>query len=156
MSAPTWCKDCGKPIRWYKTATGKSMPVNPDPVTDGNVVIEIGRARVLKTGETYTGRRFVSHFNTCPFADKRRAKSAKADAAASESPSDVAPSEQQHPDGIVRAIRMRVWHIHNDRSPKATAYISLAAGVQALQDLGVPLKQILEQAERAGRKDGAV
>jgi hypothetical protein len=152
MSAPTWCKDCNKPIRWYKTVNGKSMPVNADPVTDGNVVIEAGRARVLQSGETYAGRRFVSHFKTCPFASKRREQKAKDAAAAQESPSD-AHEEPQHPDGIVRAIRLRVWHIHNDRAPKATAYISLAAGVQALQDLGVPLKQILEQAERAGRKD---
>lgn len=62
------CRSCSAPIIWIKTsATGKPMPLDRDPVPDGNVVIRDGLAVVLTAEESPdTTRRFLSHFSTCP------------------------------------------------------------------------------------------
>lgn len=39
------CRGCRRPIRWEKTRTGKSMPLDREPRDDGNVVL-----RVLSAG----------------------------------------------------------------------------------------------------------
>ena len=70
------CKACAAMIMYYPTswplAPGtKLMPIDAEPVADGNVVLdaagEVSIARVLKTGESVEpGRlRYVSHFATC-------------------------------------------------------------------------------------------
>lgn len=66
---------CGAPILWAKTAEGKAMPVNVEPVDTGNVALlptSPPRATVLKASERYEGPRFVSHFASCPDADLHR------------------------------------------------------------------------------------
>lgn len=54
---------------WKTTNTGKSIPVDAEPVRDGNLVFE-GKLAVtfqpLIHGEQ---DRYVSHFATCPQAD---------------------------------------------------------------------------------------
>lgn len=55
---PTSCKSCGAPIFWLKTAAGRSMPVDSPSVQAGDT--------------TFDGARHVSHFSTCPNADRHR------------------------------------------------------------------------------------
>lgn len=69
------CRSCGAPIAWATTTNGKPMPLDPDPVPNGNVVIGIdGVAMVFaRTGQVPKGfDRFRSHFATCPEAAKFR------------------------------------------------------------------------------------
>lgn len=78
------CKGCWRRIDWIRTAAGRSMPVDPEPI----FVIEGGGSDrfVTDEGEIVTGRRalpeeerrdlpvaFVPHWKTCPnAADFRR------------------------------------------------------------------------------------
>ena len=80
----TNCRACGAEIMFLKTVKGKTIPVNPEPVTFAEG--EGGKEKfVLLTGEVVNGRTdpggayegYVSHFATCPEADtfrKRRGK----------------------------------------------------------------------------------
>lgn len=70
------CRSCGKEIVWTETEKGKRMPVDVEPshlgtfslVPDGEVI----RAFWAKPGTDSDLR--VSHFVTCPDADKFRRK----------------------------------------------------------------------------------
>ena len=76
------CRGCGKEIAFIKTEKGKTMPVDPDPHTfvpeDGlNTYVmengEICRGRELDYGDMHGTRiGYISHFATCPAADKFR------------------------------------------------------------------------------------
>lgn len=81
MKPTARCTSCNAPIVWAFTSTGKRMPVNPDPVVGGNVVLLTGNqqpeAQVLGAAEV--ARRaalgllcHTSHFATCPQADAHR------------------------------------------------------------------------------------
>lgn len=64
-------------IEWRRTeATGAVMPIDPDPVADGNLLItDLGEVRVLGPLEVELHRaehRHLSHFVTCPEADQFR------------------------------------------------------------------------------------
>ncbi len=52
--------DCGAKIIWFKTATGKNMPVDADTVEVGDEELDLSR--------------HVSHFANCPNAAKHRRK----------------------------------------------------------------------------------
>lgn len=86
------CASCKAPITWTLTENGKRMPIDAEPVAEGNIEI-VGETRrhladggtettpvirVLKKGEgdTLPGlsapSRYVSHFATCPDAGKFR------------------------------------------------------------------------------------
>lgn len=73
------CKGCGASIDWIRTAAGRSMPVDPEPV----FVIENGGSDrfITDEGEVILGRRalpeeesrdlpvaFVPHWKSCPNA----------------------------------------------------------------------------------------
>jgi hypothetical protein len=61
------CRACPAKILWAKTERGKPIPLDPDPVPDGNIVVtDAGIAHFLKSTEMATGPRYVSHFSTCP------------------------------------------------------------------------------------------
>ena len=89
LSRTTKCRGCGADICFIKTVSGKSIPVDPEPVTfvpeiafdrfvmmDGTV--ERGQAVVLAFGvNTKVGYR--SHFSTCPMADDFRKKKNKSE-----------------------------------------------------------------------------
>ena len=60
------CRSCGAAIVWAKTTTGKSMPLDAEPVPDGNIVLHEGVAYVTGTGDR------KSHFATCPNAARHR------------------------------------------------------------------------------------
>jgi hypothetical protein len=69
------CRSCKAEITWARTRAGKAIPIDPDPRSDGNVVIEAdGAAVYLGADSTYTGERFVSHWVTCPDAESWRKK----------------------------------------------------------------------------------
>ena len=68
------CRSCGAKIIWVKTEKGKDMPIDAEPVPDGNIVMSTGKAHVVKKDETFlTGTKFYkSHFATCPHAAQHR------------------------------------------------------------------------------------
>jgi hypothetical protein len=71
------CRSCGGSIRWVLTGKGRRMPVDPDPVDNGNVTLAVVAGVVHATvhGDAtgITGvARYISHFATCPEAHKHR------------------------------------------------------------------------------------
>ena len=75
------CRSCDAPIFWAVTTTGKTMPVDAEPVPDGNVVLVEQEGdwtqpmvRVLGKDESTDEDRYVSHFVTCPQREKWRKK----------------------------------------------------------------------------------
>jgi hypothetical protein len=75
------CKSCGAGITWAVTSNGKRMPLDPEPVEDGNVVLHPslnGGPPVATVLSPSPGdpppvfARYVSHFVTCPHADDHR------------------------------------------------------------------------------------
>lgn len=68
------CRACPAPVWWVRTQAGKPMPLDPEPVADGNVQLVAGLAHVLHKDEPpRPGARYVSHFATCP-ARQRKAE----------------------------------------------------------------------------------
>jgi hypothetical protein len=67
-------------MRWAMTEAGKRMPLDPDPVPDGNIIPVPNPAggdplaHSLHKGETPPEGtpRFTSHYATCPQADQHR------------------------------------------------------------------------------------
>jgi hypothetical protein len=76
----TTCRSCKAPMAWATNVhTGKNVPIDPDPVDNGNLVlVEIVpgaklQVRYVKTYErTGSMPRYVSHFSTCPNAAEHR------------------------------------------------------------------------------------
>lgn len=76
------CRSCGAEIIWVKLASGKSMPCDAESVTywaddkgDDMVVTpngEVVRARLSGEASEATGIGYISHFATCPNADRHR------------------------------------------------------------------------------------
>jgi hypothetical protein len=56
----TRCTSCHAKIIWFKTEAGRNMPVDADTVEPGDDVLELDLSR------------HMSHFATCPNADKHR------------------------------------------------------------------------------------
>jgi hypothetical protein len=83
MMPNTRCRSCQAPVRWAITASnGKRMPLDPAPVTDGNVWIDHIEAGtpVVNVGLSHDDvprnipLTYVSHFVTCPDRDSWRKK----------------------------------------------------------------------------------
>ena len=76
------CKSCTAEVFWARTASGKLIPIDADPVEGGNVHIVTRRAdgtpatvRVAIQDEPHPGYdTYVSHFATCPDAREHRSK----------------------------------------------------------------------------------
>ena len=78
------CRGCGQPIIWIRSAAGKPMPCNPEPVKYWesstarqlivlpNGVVVTGRLSGPRGGET--GEGYISHFATCTKADRFRGR----------------------------------------------------------------------------------
>lgn len=86
------CRSCGASILWAKTTTGRAIPVDAEADTDWdtpivdpagglrptgrNVPTKHGTAPEVEAvggqGELGEGRRWRSHFETCPAADEHR------------------------------------------------------------------------------------
>jgi hypothetical protein len=54
----TRCRSCNAKVIWFETPKGKNMPVDADTVEAGDEALDLSR--------------HVSHFRTCPNADKHR------------------------------------------------------------------------------------
>ena len=74
----TKCRSCGAPIFWAKTEGNKNIPIDLEPVEDGNIGIrskdlEESRNPIARVIDwKWSGKRFVSHFVTCPQAKRWR------------------------------------------------------------------------------------
>ncbi len=77
------CRACNAPMVWGVTESGAKMPVDPEPVEGGNVIVlsDAGLAgplvKVLGEPTLLDGLaeptvRYVSHFATCPNAEEFR------------------------------------------------------------------------------------
>lgn len=78
------CRSCGAQVVWVKTAGGKNMPCNPEhtyykQTEGGREKIVTPNGEVLSCTididkEKATGRGYISHFATCPYANVHRRK----------------------------------------------------------------------------------
>lgn len=70
------CKVCSTEIRFAKTESGKTMPVDATPSTDGNLVLfhqgGVLSSRAAHLPADQLRPRHKSHFATCPKADSFR------------------------------------------------------------------------------------
>jgi hypothetical protein len=70
------CRSCGAPIIWCVTASEKRMPLDAEPVADGNIVLDGEKALYLgPAGQRALAadvKRYKSHFATCPNAKTHR------------------------------------------------------------------------------------
>lgn len=75
------CKTCQAPVVWGTLPSGKRMPVDPEPVAGGNVVVVSGNdgpeLQVLNRDQVQKRRNLglrarTSHFATCPQAKAHR------------------------------------------------------------------------------------
>ena len=71
----TTCKSCHAPIIWGYTINGRRMPLDPEPVSGGNLVLDGQKVRGA-TAEDAPGLRRSSHFSTCPEAGSHRRRRA--------------------------------------------------------------------------------
>lgn len=79
------CKTCSAPIRWVvSAATGKRMPIDPDPTPGGNIGLDL--SGMVAAAHVYAGEKlmairergsdlYLSHFVTCPQAGEHRKES---------------------------------------------------------------------------------
>lgn len=71
----TTCGTCGANIFWAQTENGKPMPIDAEPVANGNIIIRPALiAHYLAKAEQPPADvlRYVSHFATCPHAKQHR------------------------------------------------------------------------------------
>lgn len=79
------CKSCGQRVIWIRTTAGKNMPCNPEMITykikqGGKEKIvtpngEVHSAEIVESGTSdATGIGYISHFATCPNANRHRKK----------------------------------------------------------------------------------
>jgi len=75
------CNSCDAPIIWALTENGKRMPVDAEPVRDGNIVLEHHGQRVtaIVRDAMLPGLEplYKSHFATCPNASTHRRTTGK-------------------------------------------------------------------------------
>jgi hypothetical protein len=75
------CRSCGAEIRWERTAAGKAIPLDPAPVSEGNIdVVWTGGSEVAAVlgpddalaAQAAGHRLYLTHFATCPNAATHR------------------------------------------------------------------------------------
>jgi hypothetical protein len=66
------CRSCDAPIVWALTEKGARMPLDAEPTPAGSLVLVDGIARRPQIGEDVPYLQYVSHFATCPNADRHR------------------------------------------------------------------------------------
>lgn len=92
LKRTTTCRGCGKQIAFIRTINGKSIPVDPDPVTfipEDNYNKFVMMDGTVKRGREYDGDEldaqiyltegYRSHFATCPAAEDFRRKKNKSE-----------------------------------------------------------------------------
>lgn len=146
------CRDCKKPIRWATTRRGSKMPLDPDPVPDGNVVLEVdGVARVLSRGEQHQGpgARYASHFNTCPASKNWSGRSRDTGPRSDGGAARRRPAPANPVTSTVDAIRDAVWRLKTGAEPVLTANVLLCAAVQVLRANGRSTEELRDAVSRA-------
>lgn len=73
----TACKSCQAPVTWLHTESGLRIPVDVQPVADGNIriigdVAHVVGATIDLLDDTDDGTRYVSHFVSCESAAEWR------------------------------------------------------------------------------------
>ncbi len=68
----SFCRSCRAQVNWYKTTTGKNMPLDPEPHPDGNVYVDIVANVVSVVAKGSRTPLYRSHFATCPDAAAHR------------------------------------------------------------------------------------
>ena len=78
------CRTCGAPVIWLHTLSGREMPLDAEPVADGNlVIVNTGQSRYVVPAPKQAPEpdlfrapelRYRSHFATCPHAKQHRRK----------------------------------------------------------------------------------
>ena len=63
MASP-FCRDCGKLVEWHPTASGKRMPIDPDPHADGTFYFGEGM-KLVRGKPGVRQRMYRCHFDTC-------------------------------------------------------------------------------------------
>jgi hypothetical protein len=75
------CSTCGGQIIWARTETGKRMPLDANPSSDGNLTLTtdglLPTARSIAHGHRPGQLLFKSHFATCKHATLHRTKPVK-------------------------------------------------------------------------------
>lgn len=72
------CRSCGADIFYAVGAKGAPMPMDAEPVVDGNLVLEPRRDRSAPRAVAFQplihsqAERYQSHFASCPHADHWR------------------------------------------------------------------------------------
>jgi len=73
------CRTCQAPIIWATSSGGKRMPVDAEPVPDGNVELTlqpgafVGPVAAVLTGPSLFEKPLrTAHFTTCPDAEQWR------------------------------------------------------------------------------------
>lgn len=81
---PSKCRSCGAEVLFVPSAkTGKLMILNAKPAEGGLVVVENGKARVVKKDELFAGtfpadaQFYTDHHATCPQAQQWRKSKVK-------------------------------------------------------------------------------
>jgi hypothetical protein len=70
------CRSCDAPVLWARTEKGRRIPLDPEPVENGNIVLRerheaIPLALAIPPAAFPDEDRYVSHFRTCPFGARR-------------------------------------------------------------------------------------
>ena len=71
------CSSCSAPIVWATTSSGKKMPLDAAPNPRGNLVMDdAGNVGPVpgEEGAPDLGKRYTSHFATCPHHAMHRRK----------------------------------------------------------------------------------
>jgi len=67
------CRSCNAPIRWARTAHGKAIPIDPEPMIVGNLEFTTGEmVRYVQPDANAVENRYRAHFVTCPNANGHR------------------------------------------------------------------------------------
>ncbi len=74
------CRSCGKPIFFAVTANGKRMPVDPEPILTGSLIVteHAGQEPTCAPAPlVHSGPKYLSHFASCEFASRHRKSNRK-------------------------------------------------------------------------------
>ena len=76
------CRSCGAEVLWAETTGGKRIPLDPEPVAAGALLVVKRRmspsgelvplVRPVRRGEAPASPRYQTHFASCPDADRWR------------------------------------------------------------------------------------
>lgn len=175
---PPTCRACKAPLIWAVTAAnGKPIPVDPEPRDDGN--LELGRRVPLKGGgsallatvidldqlplfELETPPRYVSHFATCPDADRfRKANRQPSGAPARQAAPDPDEYRARHTDpdtahaGAAHAMRAKAGKLDALEAALRARGVAGATADELTEDTGERIRNNVSRAvlslERQGR-----